>query len=72
MSDSIRIDFACAQASGEGEHVTYRITLAPLPGGTPPIVRLRRGLKTLLRRYRLRCKAVEELGAAPPPREEAS
>ncbi len=38
----------------------FRLTLAALPGEPPPLVRLRAALKTLLRRYRLRCEAVEE------------
>ena len=31
------------------------ITLRPLPDDTPPMIRLRRALKALLRSYRLRC-----------------
>jgi hypothetical protein len=38
----------------------FRLTLAALPGGQSPIVRLRAALKTL-RRYGLRCERVDEL-----------
>jgi hypothetical protein len=39
----------------------FRLVLVPLSDERPPLVRLRAALKTLLRRYRLRCEAVEEL-----------
>ena len=42
----------------------FRITLDAIPGGdAPPEIRLRQALKALLRRYRLRCTAIEELGS---------
>ena len=41
----------------------YPLILVPLPGVPPPEVRLRRGLKALLRSYRLRCVSVEEIGS---------
>ncbi len=41
--------------------ISYRVTLVPLPGDVPPLVRLRKALKALLRAYRLRCENVEEL-----------
>jgi len=42
----------------------YRLTLIPLPGGAPALVRVRQALKTLLRIHRLRCESVEELEPA--------
>jgi hypothetical protein len=39
----------------------FRLVLVPLPDERPPLVRLRAALKTLLRRYRLRCETGEEL-----------
>lgn len=50
----------------------FRLVLEPLPDpdGVPPVVRLRRALKHLLRACRLRCvSAVEE---TPLPQEEAA
>jgi hypothetical protein len=41
----------------------YHLVLVPLPGDPPPEVRLRQGLKTLLRSHRLRCVSVEEIGS---------
>jgi hypothetical protein len=41
----------------------YRVTLIPLAGGAPGLVRLRRALKVLLRHYRLRAAAIEEIGS---------
>jgi hypothetical protein len=47
----------------------YRVTLVPLPGGAPGLVRLRQALKSLLRIHRLRCRSVEEIEPeAPPPK----
>jgi hypothetical protein len=43
--------------------LSYRITLEPSPGGTPPEIRLRRALKVLFRTFRLRASRVEELPA---------
>jgi hypothetical protein len=39
----------------------YRLTLRAQPGAVPPVVRLRRLLKTALRSFGLRCLAVEEV-----------
>ncbi len=51
----------------------FRVTLEPLPGGNvPPLVRLRLGLKVLLRAFRLRCTGIEEIEARPGVRGKAS
>lgn len=44
----------------------YHLILVPLPGDPPPEVRLRRGLKTLLRTHRLRCVSVEASSGQAP------
>jgi len=52
-------------AEQEGEpRPDYRLTLRPLPGAAPAVVRLRRLLKSLLRAYGFRALAVEELARA--------
>lgn len=48
----------------EGYHVVL-VPLPALPGDPPPEVRLRRGLKALLRTHRLRCVSVEAVAARP-------
>jgi hypothetical protein len=50
-----------------GQQPDYRLTLRPLPGSCPPIVRLRQLLKVAVRAFRLRCVAVEELSAGRRP-----
>jgi len=40
----------------------FRLLLVPLPDERSPLMRLRAALKTLLRRYRLRCEAVDGRG----------
>jgi hypothetical protein len=40
---------------------TYRITFTPTAGPAPPVVRLRRLLKAMLRCYGFRAVSVEEL-----------
>jgi hypothetical protein len=45
------------------DRTTYRLLLEVPPGPVPEAVRLRRLLKALLRRYGLRCLAVEEVEA---------
>jgi hypothetical protein len=45
---------AGASTSQRGEQEGFTVTLTPLPGTVPGIIRLRRGLKTLLRSYGLR------------------
>lgn len=39
----------------------WQLTLKPLPGPVPPVVRMRRILKSLLRTYGFRCTKVEEI-----------
>ncbi len=45
---------------------TYRLTLRALPSGYPPIGRLKRALKQLLRTFELKAVEVEELTPCPP------
>jgi hypothetical protein len=47
---------------------SYVLTLRPLPHDVPAVIRLRRGLKYLLRECSLRCTAIrlEQAGDAPP------
>lgn len=48
--------------------MSWRVTLVPLPaaaGDAPAMVRLRKALKALLRRYRLRCTLIAEIEAQP-------
>jgi hypothetical protein len=52
--------------AGFGSGLVYRVTLAPMPGGVPPLQRLRAALKALGRRYGLRCERVEELERQKP------
>jgi hypothetical protein len=42
----------------------YRLTLRPLPSAYPPVIRLRRALKWLLRSFGLECVDVREV--SPP------
>jgi hypothetical protein len=58
---SLRTTAGTATAGREG----YHLVLVPLPGDPPPEVRLRQGLKTLLRTHRLRCVSVEAAGTTP-------
>jgi hypothetical protein len=60
------------KGSGKSSPNSYRVTLVPLPGSPPAIVRLRRALKTLLRTYRLRCMVVEAIPGESPGLEGAS
>lgn len=51
----------------------FRVTLAPLPGGNvPAAARLRLALKILLRAFRLRAVAVEEVEETRPCPDRAS
>lgn len=45
----------------------YVLHLRALPSDIPPVIRLRRALKTLLRSHRLRCVSVSEAKGADAP-----
>lgn len=47
--------------SSPAELWLFLLTLVPVPGDVPPIVRIRRALKVLRRAFGLRCVSVEEL-----------
>ena len=49
------------------QHPRFNLTIEALPDDGPPIVRLRRILKALLRSYRFRCLSAIELPADNQP-----
>jgi hypothetical protein len=64
-TEDSEVSSACQGPNKGGEE--YTLTIRALKSGTPPIIRLRHVLKSLLRTYEFRCVSVSETTPALPP-----